>query len=812
MSEVYQSLGTYLCFAVFDNNKQLLYSKFNFNFDAYVNDFRNNFSDAELQNKSVIFYNFLLRNKTDINKPFTVLPELTKYFTAIKPEMKAYFDDYGYSLYGFNFVALSTFVTVGSILQNEFDLIAYTDDQVSRISNFLVVDDSTDIDVFYSKYNFNFDLYSQDFRVFGSKLCIFYDFMFRMHYLSGNLIGFLGYKEVPDRFKRYFDLTQEGQIRTLNYLKTSSIMSQLDEVRKNINNIDFRQYAIFNNLGLTDLNMIKTYFIKYGQFQQDDIVLLPKMDSEIEELKKSVCTVIAGNGYGTGFLFNGTSDYEIVRGEKQLYLVTCYHIIKNQENKETVFASVYYDDNNSYKLQFRIIGYDIHTDLLIALYDPKLDYNRINYPEELFNMKNRLKTLKIIGEQDISVGQKVAVIGNIGFEDDSCYLEGIIINDTYEGSFEEKYFLSYPSTILTNIHISRGNSGSPLFVRDDKSGKLVCVGMINAMTGAYNQYSIATSSFLFSRILQNAIGSWFSLATIYANDRVSLNYFIQDIFPKKWLGVIWSYYNSQYSQQRYPQFSNFIYNGGVVVEKFIRGFNKQSQKFVYDPVEAGQESVTRIDTPLLKTKMYSKFLESGSTPIVIKSIRIFNVVSSDYNTFYVGKYDGQYPLDILTYGMMQNASAPNDAKYINRVKRIYNKILIEYFYYTGKEWILETEKVGGRSDDWYNEYTNGNNLRFYQHKFDFPQILQSFLNPFADPQNQASMMGSMMGSMNGSMMGSMNGSMMGSTNSSMIGSMNGSMIGSMDGSMMGSMIGSMIGSMMAGGNGQTASMMASRKF
>ena len=71
---VMQSPDEYLCFAVFDSTtNQLLYSKYNFNFDLYGSDF-----DCSELSKNQMFYNFFNRNETDLWNPFSVKPELTE--------------------------------------------------------------------------------------------------------------------------------------------------------------------------------------------------------------------------------------------------------------------------------------------------------------------------------------------------------------------------------------------------------------------------------------------------------------------------------------------------------------------------------------------------------------------------------------------------------------------------------------------------------------------------------------------------------------------------------------------------------------
>ena len=113
------------------------------------------------------------------------------------------------------------------IFTNEFNLKVYNDLEISRISQFFFQD--IEYNHTYSKYNFNFALYATDFNVHGSKLAIFSDFFFRMIYLSKNALGYIGFVEIPENFKKYFDLTDSGQQVLLQYLENFSSPTSRDQ-------------------------------------------------------------------------------------------------------------------------------------------------------------------------------------------------------------------------------------------------------------------------------------------------------------------------------------------------------------------------------------------------------------------------------------------------------------------------------------------------------------------------------------------------------------------------------------------------------
>ena len=75
-----------------------------------------------------------------------------------------------------------------------------------------------------------------------------------------------------------------------------------------------------------------------------------------------------------------------------------------------------------------------------------------------------------------------------------------------------------------------------------------------------------------------------------------MQYYIQAIIPKKWLGIYFSYLNSTLTKSRFPQTSNFPLNAGLVVEKFVIGFNKQTRNFVTNYIELTEQNTIKINT------------------------------------------------------------------------------------------------------------------------------------------------------------------------------------------------------------------------
>ena len=413
-----------------------------------------------------------------------------------------------------------------------------------------------------------------------------------------------------------------------------------------------------------------------------------------------------------------------------VYLVTCYHIIENIQNKNVIKAKVNYIDSISNKqisksLEFRIIGYDIFTDILVGLYDPDLDYNK------QFNSNLNIDTVPTLGIDGTSFLQKnetVYTIANIGLTDSNVILEGKLMNNSFRGTYDEQFVLGIPESYLINFNTESGTSGAPLFQENNNN----CIGMLVGSIGQGLQYSLALSGFYLSALAYNAIGRWYVYGPAFAfSDINKLNFFIKDIWPKRWFGTINKYYSSSLVST-YPAFSNFNDNKGLVIMDFIIGFDKNNGTFVTNSLELDKYNVIPLNTPLLNTKMYQRFINSGRVPIVIKSILYFQNVESDFDYFGFGLKSNQYGFDVITYDLTQIESLRNDIIYVNGVKRVFPQLSITYYYYNGNTWSEDTELVGGSTPNWYNQYISDSGNLFYQNKFEFPLTLISYLQPYIE--------------------------------------------------------------------------------
>jgi hypothetical protein len=719
-----QPENSLFAFTAFDFvTKRPLFSKHNFNFCLYAYDFLPTLDP--ITSKSKIFSDFLLRNNASLDAPFVVRDDLKKYFTPMTNDIELYINKYGYSLHS-NYMYIEPpdeYVVFDELVANQFDLVWYTDSEFRRLQDYIVKYNEK----IYSKYNFLFDIYSNDMKVWGSKLLIFTDFTVRSIYLNNLIVGSFGYGFPPLDWKKYF--YQDNSLNS--YINTNGIVSIYKNTDKNVDNIDWIAYNNANgDLSVFggDKTLLIDHYYTYGQFEIRTVPLLDQ-STPLSKVTKGIVTVVSDGTECSGFLIDGSASFgsEYVG----LYLITCYHLIEKKSNKNFMTASVIFNtpDNNSKtitrQLQFSIIGYDIYADVCVGYYDSTTSYNQIYNSDVNINNINKIDLGLDI---KLNKGDEVTVIGNLDKDNDLSVLKTCIDDSDYIGSFETNFYLGMPDSLQLNILPTLGLSGSPILIADKLDNtKYVCVGMINASCGYNNNFTLGIKCFLLHLIISNIIGYTAVYKKLFTSDIIKYNFVIRDAFPKKWLGIKASYYHVSLSPAKYPTLLNFPYNGGIVVHDIIIGFNPITSKFVYDVLELSKQSVVKLNTPLIGSKMYNKFISSSKNPLIIKSINVYNNINGIYNKFDMGKYGDQTPYNLITYQMSQIGTMLNDLKYVNKSKRIYGTIDIEYYYYNGLEWILDIDTIGGTSDDWYYEISDGMGNLFKIHRFDFPPILIPYI-------------------------------------------------------------------------------------
>jgi hypothetical protein len=729
----YQNLGDVYYFAVYDEiNHPLLYTKYNFLFDEYRNYFKLNFNLT----KNELFHDFLIKNDTDLEKKFTLKDEFKQFFSPITKDIIDYFYKYSYTKNDNSLINTfsSNEILTSSYIENQFELINYNDDEIVRLQNYTYETNKE----YYTKYNFDFDKYSKDFNVWGNKLTIFTDYLIRTMYLNKCILGKLnGFGYPLENFKKYFIQTIDPTSIDLKiYLINYGISSIYKNVTKSLPNIDFIKYGLINE-DLKSLNnnvySLKEHFLTYGQFEKRIIPFIRNDNNSLKDFSKASVIVASKDFIGSGFLYTGGNNQDVVNNLKRIYVITSYDLIRSNSNKNTFKVCLVFnkDDETTYGtnvvlgLQFKIIGYDLWSNICVGLYDPSLEYNIINNKNlDLYI----LPTINIYTDEILSIGDKVSIIGNVLSNNNSSYLEGAIIDPNFGNNFKATFMLGAPPSILFQIKGSSDLKGCPIFI--DKNGTIKCIGMYLSDYGPDKEYSVGINAFTLGVTVNYLIDKWFTYSDLYKNNIFKLNFFIKEGWPKKWLGIKASYFHPVITRGKFKEFANFSYVGGLVIEDFIIGFNYILKEFVYDNIELNKRDVISLKTPLLNTEMYNKFIMNSKVPLIIESIYINDNFFCDYRKYYLGKFGNQSLYDKITYGFAQIFTQFNDSKYINTIKRFYSTIEINYYYFNGLKWIKSNEKINGFNEDSFYETQDLDGNYYYDNVFDFPSILSSYIDNF----------------------------------------------------------------------------------
>jgi hypothetical protein len=721
------TIGYYIYFAVYDTNThKLLYTKYNFDYDLYKHD-----TGLTSTDKGVVFADFLTHNHIDYTKPYTVLSQYVKYFTPMTQQIIDYIQRYGFVFHN-NYLENqkpSTNIPYSSIIANQFNMIQYTSSQQRIIQDYYY---NTTNGTIYSKHNFLSDSYSNDFHVYGTKLAIFTDFLIRCINLSGVTLNFPGYG-IVDSLAKYFDTSNNNAL--ISYLNSYSVTSEYSNVLKSLPNIDFVQYGIDNG-DLSGLNVaqLTEHYLFYGQFEQRIVKILVTSPTFDELVVKST---------GSAYIFDKNDElqigscflYNYPNNPTNVYLITCYHLIKDVLNPTILMASFELLNHNittstSTTIAFRIIGYDIYTDVLVCIYDPTIQYN-INNNVDI----TKYTPVNINFQYKLQPSDTVYTYGNLEYQNNNSIFQGNVIDSLYDGGFKP-FLLAYPDSILIQLYSSYGISGGPIIVKDTNNLP-VYVGMMTGYISEFKQYSIGISGFQLNEIINNVIVKWGIYSVKYAFSPVKLNYYIKDGLSKKWLGVIASYFERGVSDKISSSLISFPYTGGMVITDFIIGFNFTEKCFITNPHELSPGTL-QFNTILLSSNMYHTYLTNNKYPIVLKSITFFNAIKSEYSTLYIGKYSNQVSYSAILYGLGPISNFPV-SDYINSSANIYPSITMEYYYYDGSIWTLTKEIINYNSSDNslysntnYNTYIDIFNEKYYQHQLEFPSILVPFLHPYLD--------------------------------------------------------------------------------
>jgi S1-C subfamily serine protease len=708
-------------FLIYDNGK-LAYSKYNFNFQKFQN-FIGDLDNLSSRKKISLFANFLKLNGTILNTPFSINNIYKKYFDPITEEIRLYVSKYGV-LHPLILNSVNTNYDINFIEEHQFDLYPYPESM--RIQNFVYSHNNYE----YNKYNFNFNKYMQDWIISDNKLVAFTDFIFRNYKLikyseytndsndsNDNLNN--NYIILP-QFQQYFiPITQE----LMNYIMSYSVYSYL----LTLDTIDFLQYLMLNTdlSHFTSINLAKEHFLSFGQFEQrilkfKDNILLP-----IQNAKKGIGSIFIKIGNdsssATGFLFKQNNN---------IYLVTVYHLISDYSDKRYLYAIFENDSINNFVAQFKIIGYDKATDILIGYYDDKLNYNQlsnIDFTKQIF--------LNIDYSYKILPGEVVYLIGNIGFNNNLSTIQTIVMNNNYSiGSNIEYINETIPSSLLLQYNTKYIPSGAPILQGNPNGNKtLNIIGMlIGSLYKGENggekggETLIAIDNYILLNIIYQIIKKWnlfllYNLSNIHDENKYD-NYNNKNDYTKTWLGIS-SQYNHPILISTYKELTNLNYIGGLLVTNFIIGFNFRDEKFVYTNRDLVDRNVIQLQSPLLNTLMYKNFISNSNIPLVIKSITYYDGIQNKNVKLYVGKFGNQQSYTRFVYA--KNYIIPFNTNILE-----FQSITIEYYYYKGKQWILTTEQINDNSNSSYVDYSDNNGNTYHQHKFEYPIILLPYFSNY----------------------------------------------------------------------------------
>ena len=364
----------------------------------------------------------------------------------------------------------------------------------------------------------------------------------------------------------------------------------------------------------------------------------------------------------------------------------------------------------------------------MAQYDHTLNYNIINNVD-----LSGFPSLKINNSYLAKVSEQVSLVGNMGYDDNLSFTNGFIMNTRYSGGFAVGNSAdTIPESILIQTFGTPGMSGSPVLKGNPNGSDIMdCIGMLMGSLKDSNQIMVAIDGYLLDNIVQLIIYNWYLYNNILGiKDQSRIDNFIKNGFPKAWLGIT-NQYNHPILANQYKELANLQYVGGLLITNFIIGYNVRDNVFIYSSNDLIDRNVIGFYGPLAGSILYSRFVDNGNVPIVITSLTFFNTVNSVLKTIHIGKFGNQQPYSHYVYGQSYIASYPLSNSYYNDVRFEYGPITIEYYYYNGNIWILDSETIGGNTPDWYVTYTDNVGNNYYQHKFEFPQILIPYIKEYS---------------------------------------------------------------------------------
>ena len=701
-------------FIVFDNiSKFPIYTQYNFNFIKYVEDFRPELDESiidSLENK--IFWDFWKRNGNNFGIPYTVKPELTQYFTTITSETINYIYKYNFNA---RYQSKSFSLQKGSLgsvqlVNEQFTEINYTDDEVARVQDFYYEDEFGT----YTKYNFLFDKFSEDFKIYGPKRLIFTHFITRNAITSGCIIFVLAYGLNPD-FRKYFDLTNQNSL--IQYLIDYSICTALDSTLRNVNNINWNAYIIDNNLDIPVLTAPNEWYDE-GQFERRIMKVFDTKQNEIDFLKNSVC-IVYGDKVGTGFRPKIYGTYS-----NSILVLTVLSLFPNPNTRLFLATFQIIDENGistNTTAQFRLIGKDSLSNLALGLFDPELPFNKANNVVDISNIPEIIFDVKINQAKNNDNVIMFGYIPNIG---SLVVSSGTITNSNYTGTFDFNY--NDANYILSEINIDKGMEGGPQFIKDALTNTYKCVAMTIKNIIGNNNISVGIDASILSDFSILSILIWDSLIFSYGYNYDIIDLLSDSSVSRTWLGVSGNYFNFA-EVRKYSKLSNLNYTGGYIVYNVIEGFNRLTQEFVYNTFELNN-NVIRMFSPFSESKIQKIIFDSGA-PVVIKKMAFIDGTSGNYTEYNIGKYQGQVSLYNFFYGFINDGQyLSDDPDEFGGTIETFSRVKVTFLYYNGNNWQEDIEYIGGTGPFWQVKYTNPSGKTLKLNRFFLPPFIILYLS------------------------------------------------------------------------------------
>ena len=700
-------------FLIFDND-QLIYSKYSFDFINYAKDI-----GLKTTSKYDIFNHFYEKNESPLDKPTTIKQIYKKYFVQISDSIILYLKKYGIlHTLRLNYVNIDS--EIEHFEANQFNLYPYSENVC--IQDFIYY--TTDNKIL-SKYNFNFDLYATDWKIpILSKNFVFSDFIFRNYKLSKsdhyintpvyNLIN--GYVVLPEFVKYFYEIKNDLQKESLyNYLayQSSSNNSASD---KYFLNIDWTKYIEDNIITKTlSFEDAKLHFIENGQFEYRKITFNMPINDSLNNIKSVVGSVYSNNhlntNIGTGFLF--------FNGDKNIYFITCYTLIKNTYDQNYIFVIFESNTKNS-MAQFKIIGFDESTNIMVSILDSESTFN-LNFVPNIVAKTSVL----IDNSYDPAFAETLYICSNLELDDNLAIITSTIINSSYTGGFyNDNIDGMIPESLLLQSSINKISSGSPVFSKIDNKWKIV--GMVISFFNNLTNTVISIKNTILLNVIIQIIKKWKALIYALDNDQIinESNSIIINGFQRSWLGAI-SQYNHPVLSKKYHELANLSYIGGLLIKKIIVGYNSKTNEFIYSANNLSDHNIVELISPLIFSKLYKRLIENDNIPIVIKSIYYKNNLKNDFSRSNIGKFGLQESYSNFIYGnQFISLTQTFEENVHNAFTSYYSNIIIDYYYYEGSEWKYDSETIGGNSPEWFVYYNDNMGHTFKQHLFEYPYILK----------------------------------------------------------------------------------------